>query len=85
MADRWFTGMVKALLRCQEAVSLWVLAAMEGFVTGIFIGVMKKVIFAAFTCIFALGMCRNYSSSFHLIIVIRIHCFLQEGLQWALL
>ncbi|KAG8658190.1 NEP1-interacting protein 2 isoform X2 [Manihot esculenta] len=55
MADRWFTGMVKALLRCQEAVSLWVLAAMEGFVTGIFIGVMKKVIFAAFTCIFALG------------------------------
>lgn len=65
MADRWFTGMVKSLVRCQEAVSLWVLAAMEGFVTGIFIGVMKKVIFAAFTCIFALGMCRNYSSSFH--------------------
>ncbi|KAF2288763.1 hypothetical protein GH714_012300 [Hevea brasiliensis] len=55
MTKRWFSGIIKVSLRCQEAVCLWVLGAMEGFGTGFFIITMKKAVFAVFTCILALG------------------------------
>ncbi|EEF29819.1 RING-H2 finger protein ATL2B, putative [Ricinus communis] len=54
---KWlFSGIIKVFLRCQEAVSMLVLGAMEGFGTGFFIiRMIKKAVFAAFTCILALG------------------------------
>ncbi|KAG8637022.1 NEP1-interacting protein 1 isoform X1 [Manihot esculenta] len=55
MTKRWFSGIIKVSLSCQQAVSLWVLGAMEGFGTGVFVIAMKKAVFAAFTCILALG------------------------------
>ncbi|CAK7338495.1 unnamed protein product, partial [Dovyalis caffra] len=56
MMKRWFSGIIKASFRCKEAVSLWGFTAkLEDFGTGLFIGVLKKSVFAASTCIFALG------------------------------
>ena len=41
--------------RSEEAVSLWALAAIGGFRTEFVTRVMKRIVFAAFTCILALG------------------------------
>ncbi|KAF2285760.1 hypothetical protein GH714_007658 [Hevea brasiliensis] len=38
-----------------RGITFWVLGAMEGFATGFFVRVMKKAVFATFTCILALG------------------------------
>ncbi|KAK1562726.1 hypothetical protein Q3G72_016207 [Acer saccharum] len=55
MLRSWFSGVTKMLHVCKEAVSLWVLAVLGGFATGFFCTMMKRVVYAAFTCIFALG------------------------------
>ncbi|KAB5521694.1 hypothetical protein DKX38_026013 [Salix brachista] len=56
MMKRWFSGITKTFLRFKEAVSFRVFAArLEGFGTGLFIRVLKNSVFAASTCVFALG------------------------------
>ncbi|KAK4852703.1 hypothetical protein QYF36_026281 [Acer negundo] len=55
MLRGWFSGVTKMLLVCKEAVSLWVLAVIGGFATGFFCTMLKRVVYAAFICIFALG------------------------------
>ncbi|KAJ6297913.1 hypothetical protein OIU76_019099 [Salix suchowensis] len=56
MMKRWFSGITKTSLRFKEAVSFRVFAArLEGFGTGLFIRVLKNSVFAASTCVFALG------------------------------
>ncbi|KAL5737626.1 hypothetical protein ACOSP7_030387 [Xanthoceras sorbifolium] len=55
MLRGWFSGVTKMLFGCKEAVSLWVLAVFGGFGSGFFCRMMKKAVYAAFTCIFALG------------------------------
>lgn len=51
----WFSGITKVAFRSEEAVSLWALAAIGGFRTEFVTRVMKRIVFAAFTCILALG------------------------------
>uniref|UniRef100_A0A6N2KBE1 RING-type domain-containing protein n=1 Tax=Salix viminalis TaxID=40686 RepID=A0A6N2KBE1_SALVM len=56
MMERWFSGITKTSLRFKEAASFRVFAArLEGFGTGLFIRVLKNSVFAASTCVFALG------------------------------
>uniref|UniRef100_A0A6N2KMU0 RING-type domain-containing protein n=1 Tax=Salix viminalis TaxID=40686 RepID=A0A6N2KMU0_SALVM len=56
MMKRWFSGITKTSLRFKEAASFRVFAAsLEGFGTGLFIRVLKNSVFAASTCVFALG------------------------------
>ncbi|KAF9666999.1 hypothetical protein SADUNF_Sadunf16G0287300 [Salix dunnii] len=56
MMKRWFSGITKTSLRFKEAASWRVFAArLEGFGTGLFIRVLKNSVFAASTCVFALG------------------------------
>ncbi|KAK9938524.1 hypothetical protein M0R45_015254 [Rubus argutus] len=50
-----FSGLLKGALRSKEAVSLWVSATIEGLGNGALIGVSKRVLLAAFTCILAVG------------------------------
>ena len=65
MMKRWFSGITKTFSRFKEAASLRVFAArLEGFGTGLFIRVLKKSVFAASTCVFALGMPLLTPSSF---------------------
>ncbi|KAG5255203.1 NEP1-interacting protein [Salix suchowensis] len=53
---RWFSGITKTSLRFKEAASFRVFAArLEGFGTGLFIRVLRNSVFAASTCVFALG------------------------------
>ncbi len=51
----WFSGLTKVAFRSEEAVSLWALAIIGGFRTGSFTRVMKRIAFATFTCLLALG------------------------------
>ncbi|XWS11224.1 hypothetical protein CRYUN_Cryun38cG0065700 [Craigia yunnanensis] len=55
MLKGWFPGITEVVFRCGEAVSLCVFAAMRDLGIGFFITVLKRTVFAAFTCIFALG------------------------------
>ncbi|KAJ6301116.1 hypothetical protein OIU77_015427 [Salix suchowensis] len=56
MMKRWFSGITKTSLRFKEAASFRVFAArLEGFGTGLFIRVLRNSVFAASTCVFALG------------------------------
>ncbi|XVE50635.1 hypothetical protein DITRI_Ditri01bG0179400 [Diplodiscus trichospermus] len=55
MLKEWFPGKTEVALRCGEAVSLWVFAAMRDLGIGFIVTVLKRTVFAAFTCIFALG------------------------------
>ncbi|XP_021906063.1 NEP1-interacting protein 2-like isoform X2 [Carica papaya] len=51
----WFLGIIELSLSFKEAVSFWVLAAMEAHGTGLFVKVLKRTLYAAFTCTFAMG------------------------------
>lgn len=51
-----FSGMIEAVTRCKEVFSSWGLAGNCGSAVGLFMIVMERVLFAAFTCILALGM-----------------------------
>ncbi|KAK8579118.1 hypothetical protein V6N13_142342 [Hibiscus sabdariffa] len=58
MFKEWFTDITNNVLpsRCAKAVCMWVFAAMEDHLgIGFLIKVSKRSVFAAFTCIFALG------------------------------
>lgn len=55
MLKELFPGLTEVTFRCGEAVSLWVFSAMRDLGIGFFIAVLKRTVFAAFTCIFALG------------------------------
>ncbi|XP_009360987.2 NEP1-interacting protein-like 1 [Pyrus x bretschneideri] len=55
MMKGWFSGLLRAAFRCEEVVSLWVLAAIGDSSGGALGRVTKRVVFAAYTCILALG------------------------------
>ncbi|PRQ31817.1 putative transcription factor C2H2 family [Rosa chinensis] len=50
-----FSGLLEGALRSKEVASLWVLATLEGLGIGALIGVTKRVLLSAFTCILAIG------------------------------
>ncbi|XP_020210110.1 NEP1-interacting protein 1 isoform X1 [Cajanus cajan] len=49
----WFSGMTKTVTRCKQLFSLF--AVIGGSVAELFMKAMDRVLFAAFTCILALG------------------------------
>ncbi|OIW16350.1 hypothetical protein TanjilG_19066 [Lupinus angustifolius] len=51
----WFSRMVEAVTRCKEDFSSSVFAAIYGSSVGVFMIVLERVLFAAFTCTLALG------------------------------
>ncbi|KAK6269651.1 zinc finger protein [Theobroma cacao] len=55
MLKEWLPGITEVAFRCGGAVSLWFFAAMRDLGIGFLIGVLKRTVFAAVTCIFALG------------------------------
>ncbi|XP_022717915.1 NEP1-interacting protein-like 1 [Durio zibethinus] len=55
MLKEWFPGITEVSLKCGEIVFLWGFAAMRDPRIRFLIKVLKRTIFAAFTCIFALG------------------------------
>ncbi|XP_021287690.1 NEP1-interacting protein 1 isoform X2 [Herrania umbratica] len=55
MLKEWFPGITEVVFRWGGAVSLWFFAAMRDLGIGFLIGVLKRIVFAAVTCIFALG------------------------------
>ncbi|KAM1996979.1 hypothetical protein ACFX15_029866 [Malus domestica] len=55
MMKGWFSGLLRAAFRCEEVVSLWVLAAIGDSSGGALGRVTKRVVFAAYTGILALG------------------------------
>ncbi|XVF77439.1 hypothetical protein PTKIN_Ptkin14bG0043300 [Pterospermum kingtungense] len=50
-----FPGLTEVAFRCGEAVSRWVFSAMRDLGIGFLLAVLKRTVFATFTCIFALG------------------------------
>ncbi|XVE80390.1 hypothetical protein DITRI_Ditri14bG0135900 [Diplodiscus trichospermus] len=55
MIKEWFLCITEVAFSYGEAVSLWVCAAMNDLRIGFLIKVLKRSVFAAFTCIFAIG------------------------------
>ena len=56
MLRGWFpSGVENMLFGCKEAVSLCVLAVFGGFGNGVLCRMLKRALYAAFTCIFAIG------------------------------
>ncbi|KAF3453467.1 hypothetical protein FNV43_RR03907 [Rhamnella rubrinervis] len=51
----WFSGTMKVAFRSKEVVCFWVLGAIGGSAARPLIKLMKKIVFAAFICILALG------------------------------
>lgn len=53
----WFSGATKVAFRSKEVFCLWVLAAVGGSASRPSIKlIMKKIVFAVFTCTLALGL-----------------------------
>ncbi|KAL6205495.1 PREDICTED: NEP1-interacting protein-like 2 isoform X1 [Fragaria vesca subsp. vesca] len=55
LCEGLFSGLLEGALRSKEVVSLWVLTTIEGLGSGALVGVTKRVLLAAFTCILAVG------------------------------
>ncbi|KAE9614791.1 hypothetical protein Lal_00036079 [Lupinus albus] len=51
----WFSRIVEAVTRCKEKISSSVFAGLYGSAVGVFMIVLERVLFAAFTCTLALG------------------------------
>lgn len=51
----WFSCLRKVVWGCRKAVSLWVIPQMSGFETESPSSLLKRAVFAALTCVFALG------------------------------
>ncbi|KAK7333506.1 hypothetical protein VNO80_30280 [Phaseolus coccineus] len=50
-----FSGITEATTRCKELLSIWLLAGNGSYALHQFMKVVKRVVFAEFTCILALG------------------------------
>ncbi|KAJ4725091.1 RING/U-box superfamily protein, putative isoform 1 [Melia azedarach] len=56
MLKELVSGIIKmSPIRCKEAISLWFFTILGGFGTFVLVRVMKRAIYAAFTCVFAFG------------------------------
>ncbi|XP_027368586.1 NEP1-interacting protein-like 1 [Abrus precatorius] len=52
---KWLSGKIESVTRCKEAFSVLVFAGIGGSIVELFMKSMERVLFAAFTCILALG------------------------------
>ncbi|KAK8468495.1 hypothetical protein PHAVU_006G043600 [Phaseolus vulgaris] len=50
-----FSGFSQATTRCKELLSIWLLAGSDSYALHQFMKVLKRLVFAEFTCILALG------------------------------